>query len=366
MDIKVQNYTEIIKIDVMFFLIRMANKDKEYNSSHPLNNLKDNANDIIKKNHYNKEDTNSIVEKMTKIQGFFDAVYDEINISDTIINKYFGEITNPNVTAATIILFYLKDFEYKHGYINDTAIYTSICSVISRYEEDDMLEENNEKIINDYNEFINYLNLAKISDDCKWKFLQIVTHFEQYQKDINQIINDVTTIYQKNIYLIEDIIDESMNQVQEIVSRISKDEMVEYFHIGLNDTKKPIIALCVSTVNSIGIIDIANESILFVGILFNFLEDKKSENNIEDVYSTIKNLGEKRKFEILRILDEQPCNGLQLATKLGITPATISHHMKQLVQTGMVGIEYGEKSMYTIRNKSIVDDLILIKTIIEN
>ncbi len=366
MDIKVQNYTEIIKLDVMYFLIRMANKDKEYNSAYALTNLKVNAKDIIKKNRFNKEDTEVIIEKMTKIQDFFDTVYDEMNISDNLIKKYFGELSNPNVTVSTIILFYLKDFETMHGYINDTAIYTSICNAISRYEENDMLEEKNEKIINDYNEFINYLDSTKLKDDCKWSCLQIATHYEDYQKEINQIITDVTTIYLKNIFMIEDIIEEAKNNIQEIVSRISIDEMVDHFHIGFNTTKKPIIALCVSTVNSIGLIDIYDESILFVGILFNFLDDKKSENNIDNAYVTIKNLGEKRKFEILRMLDEQPCNGLQLAEKLGITPATISHHMKQLVSSGMVGIEYGEKSMYTIRNKSIVDDLNLIKTIIED
>lgn len=69
----------------------------------------------------------------------------------------------------------------------------------------------------------------------------------------------------------------------------------------------------------------------------------------ERLLELFKALGDKRRMEILFLLREHPYYGQELAEKLSLSPATISHHMNLMLQCGLIVMEQdGLKMRYSI------------------
>lgn len=80
--------------------------------------------------------------------------------------------------------------------------------------------------------------------------------------------------------------------------------------------------------------------------------------NDDDVLSALKMLSDKSKYDILCILKEAPCYGAQLAQKLGLSPATISHHMNALLSMSLVRFDAQDNRMYYRLNNDRITALI--------
>ena len=65
----------------------------------------------------------------------------------------------------------------------------------------------------------------------------------------------------------------------------------------------------------------------------------------------LKLLGDKSKFEILSYIRDKEAYGSELAKHLGLTTATISHHMNALINADLAKIKRIDKRVYYISNK---------------
>ena len=366
MDIKVKNYTEIINTEIIVFLAKMSRIDLPYNEASFHNNLNDIASDFIKRNNISGTQAVEISENMQSIQTFFETVYEKVNVPQDKVIKYFGELLSENLSIASILIFHLPHSKKLCGFNDSRAIYSCICYAIQAIVQTDILDDKEIKVINNHDEFISYIEHSKISDKAKWQCINLVSNYQQYYDEITKIISDTAKIYNDHIYMIQTILDEQYANIQKVVEEIKLEEMTDRFNIGFDKIEDVQIAISISGANGAGLTEINDgEKIFFMGLLYEYLRFEITEGNQETSYPTIKNLGEKRKFEIIMELKKCPCNGLELSEKLGITPATISFHMKQLVNSGMVGIEIGEKSAYHIRKNRILDDIDVIIRLFE-
>mgnify|MGYP002579129208 CR=1 FL=1 len=78
----------------------------------------------------------------------------------------------------------------------------------------------------------------------------------------------------------------------------------------------------------------------------------------EQLCSQLKLLSDKSKFEILRLIKDTPAYGQELAAKLGLTTATISHHMSALLNCGLVRMERQANRLYYRLDKGQLDALL--------
>lgn len=78
----------------------------------------------------------------------------------------------------------------------------------------------------------------------------------------------------------------------------------------------------------------------------------------------LKMLSDRSKFDILVILRDEPSYAAQLATKLNLSPATISYHMNTLTANRLVVVAIEDKRLYYQLNidtiKSIAESLLKI------
>ena len=75
---------------------------------------------------------------------------------------------------------------------------------------------------------------------------------------------------------------------------------------------------------------------------------------LEDLSLLFKALADPARLRILGLLAERPRPGHELADRLGLTPPTISHHMRRLVAARLVDVEPEAQSrIYSLRTDAI-------------
>lgn len=72
----------------------------------------------------------------------------------------------------------------------------------------------------------------------------------------------------------------------------------------------------------------------------------KKEYQPEEYQKILKVLGDKSKFDILLFIKDRPAYGTEIAQHFGLTTATVSHHMNQLLLLQLVQVEVREKRVY--------------------
>lgn len=92
-----------------------------------------------------------------------------------------------------------------------------------------------------------------------------------------------------------------------------------------------------------------NGGLISIGLAVLVLEEvllSSEQVGDAELLPILKMLSDKSKYDILCILRQSPCYGAQLAQKLGLSPATISHHMSALLSLQLVQFDAQENKMY--------------------
>ena len=80
-----------------------------------------------------------------------------------------------------------------------------------------------------------------------------------------------------------------------------------------------------------------------------------SANEDETCFNALKQLGDKRRFEILSYLSNKPAYASELVKHSGLTAATISHHMSQLAEASLIRLEKIDTKVYYSLNEEMVE-----------
>lgn len=82
------------------------------------------------------------------------------------------------------------------------------------------------------------------------------------------------------------------------------------------------------------------------------------ENYESNVVDLLKLLGDTSKFQILLTIKDQRAYGSELAKKLNLTTATISHHMSALASNGLVIIEKEDTKVFYKANQKKIEEVL--------
>ncbi len=108
----------------------------------------------------------------------------------------------------------------------------------------------------------------------------------------------------------------------------------------------------------------ASKAIVSIGAIFDpsiRIEDlKKSQATLNEdkVLLMLKLLADKSKFEILSVTVDKPAYGAQLASMLGLTTATISHHTSALLDQNLLTLDKVDTKVYYRANPDMIRALI--------
>ena len=103
---------------------------------------------------------------------------------------------------------------------------------------------------------------------------------------------------------------------------------------------------------------------LYAGLLFSvglnpLYHGEKSDKEMETYAAEVlKLLGDRSKFEILAYIRDKRAYGSELAKYMGLTTATISHHMNALYMCGLVEMERENNRVFYRANKQAVEEVL--------
>lgn len=90
-----------------------------------------------------------------------------------------------------------------------------------------------------------------------------------------------------------------------------------------------------------------------------FLSLKENRRNQEDVLRVLKAMGDGTRYQILALLaKEGTMRGMDIAKKVSVATSTVSHHMEQLKESGLITEEQVKNSKYYGLNRNVATELI--------
>lgn len=93
-------------------------------------------------------------------------------------------------------------------------------------------------------------------------------------------------------------------------------------------------------------------------LTFDSIINNKKTLNKEKALAILKLLSDKSKLEILELTKNEAYYGAQLADKLGLTTATISHHTSALFDQNLLNIEKVDSKIFFKQNKEAIETLV--------
>ncbi|SFB18690.1 ArsR/SmtB family transcription factor [Clostridium frigidicarnis] len=268
----------------------------------------------------------------------------ENNFARIILNPYmsldFGDILDK---------FKSSSYEERHMELT--------LSIVSSILYDEFITHEDIVHINNAEALFKYVQEKDISIELKYELMYLYYNYDELlEKVINILSNVIRLIKEKEPYLKNRLV-KFMNFIEENLNNYGVDFLKSNCNITLNQNSSLDVYPSIFNSNAIYVSGVSDtKDTLILGI--NFLDLsyllKKYKCNDKHLLSVLKALSDKSKLQILVALKNDTLYAGQLANKLQITNATISHHMSTLLTLNLVHVEKNNtKVYYSIRKDKI-------------
>lgn len=234
-----------------------------------------------------------------------------------------------------IFLFLLvenKDWLPKQESLTDSIINEQIVK-ISKFGLEDEFESDT---IESIDQIIQFIEKVELEGSAKWKLLQIMQEPKKY---IGQLIKKVNT----NLKIYESVI----NDIDKPLKKLLNEYMISvksFYPIKDKLSKASVIyPTLIFPVTQIILEDRCYYGLLS-GLLMTYGRNMKHSK--EEILMKLKALSDNSKLEIITSLKISPKYNLEIAQHLGLSAATMSHHMNALLNCGFVDVEKKDGKVY--------------------
>jgi DNA-binding transcriptional ArsR family regulator len=213
--------------------------------------------------------------------------------------------------------------------------------------------------ISDVIEILRAEEIEGTSDaELSWQILVVLENPKTYMKMFIDILKKNMTAYEEVIQSIRAKVSPLISAFELNSELYLNQELAELTPL-LENAGIEEITLQATLAGAASFI-MANGGILIAGLCYHeiyvFLD--RREQPVENSIPAFKVLGDTSKFEILRFLKVAPNNNAEIAKHMGLTPATVSHHMNVLFALSLVKIDSNNKKVYYSVNEEQIKKLI--------
>jgi len=206
------------------------------------------------------------------------------------------------------------------------------------------------------NEIIDALSQTELSPNDCWQFLRLIQQPKQQLIHLAQIIRKNIPAYEHALLSIEKPLTKRMESFVKMRQKsLHGGEAVESLLLTLGeDVIHTVVPMLVSPMVSLNV-----DGTSYMGLYFD--DVLQMIENSKKAYSSnpmLKAIGDSSKFDILTTLNRTPMYNLELAEHLGLSAATVSHHMQILIVQGLVSVEKRDGRVYYTLEKKPIRDLI--------
>jgi len=193
----------------------------------------------------------------------------------------------------------------------------------------------------------------------KYEMIKLYYNFDFYRDYTSKLLECAVAIYKKKLPVFKDAINNCMRYINERIIEKGADFLQEKLGITIGDDFEHVLIPSVYHINSLSMqggeprwpVHIVIGIHLFDVI--NIIEENPGYDN-QNLHEFLKCIADGTKLSILRLLKENPMYGSQLAEKLNLTGATISHHLSAMLNLEIISMEKKSNRVYcTINGEKI-------------
>ncbi len=232
--------------------------------------------------------------------------------------------------------------------LTDDKINSQIIHIIKTVLDNDM----NTEFPDTLEGIIQLLDRSELETTAKWKMLRIM---RQPTKHIAQLVNTVnsnTEAFRKAVEEVGKPLEKLLIQYNEVVRNNGDKEFHELMNkFAQSATIYPSLIFPAS--------QFLFDKSCYYGLLSNKVKNRRTRlDSNKALLIKLKALSDSSKLEIISSLKASPKYNLEIAQQLGLTAATMSHHMNFLLNCGFVRIEKKDGKVYYHLEKENLKDLI--------
>jgi Predicted transcriptional regulators len=203
-------------------------------------------------------------------------------------------------------------------------------------------------------DFITAAEEALTENSEKWLFLKTIYSLDMLIPKIQTILSPLVLLLKENEDILQRIHDFVLAQIEKHIEQDAISYLKDTWNLIPEENLPLIIEIRLMRFSELSFFRIGDTQILSFGICCPIFSEYNKNIPQDLVTSMLKALGDKRRMEIIRLLKQKPHYGNELAEKLKITPATISHHMDILIQNRLIVIEHDStRLIYSINTNSV-------------
>ncbi|MBQ7011719.1 MAG: winged helix-turn-helix transcriptional regulator [Clostridia bacterium] len=214
--------------------------------------------------------------------------------------------------------------------------------------------------VESYGEFINVISALPVSAELKWELCSFYNGFEQMRSVLADILLEAGDVFVREYQKVRHHV-EWFNANYKMTAGADPMKLITELCPDAKG-KEPDVLYVIPTVavapDSVYVMDYVGERIIdfvYAGVLCTPLK-KITEKPFDEkaMCRALRVMGDGSKLSILRLTSEKPMYGIQIAEALGLTTATVSHHMAQLAEQELVIVEREANRTYYRANTEML------------
>lgn len=202
--------------------------------------------------------------------------------------------------------------------------------------------------------FVEALRKHVPTDSERWNLCYLFDYFDRCADAFTHLLEPVVQALQDKKLLMDRLYTDSLHAFQTRLETAGPCFIRDIFGITLPDGEPLLFEPRLMRFRELSYYQTSAGQRLYLGIGCEAFRTNYVKIPEDLLLDALKALGDKRRFEIMKLLKERPRYGQELAEQLSLTPATISHHMEILLQGRLLQIEHeGTKIVYSLSGSYI-------------
>lgn len=217
-----------------------------------------------------------------------------------------------------------------------------------------------------------YTQRQQMSDATKLLFADAIIRFEEYYARANRLLDQAEALIREKADLLVPYAQQALNEWNALPDDAAFFDQLATEGIRLDCPRAEVYPMVMHfttiTVHSniISAKQFGTEecTVITYGVLVDEFtrSDRTGKTDLESISNLLHALDDKKRLQILVALRSNPLYGQELANLTELSPGTVSHHMGELVGTGLVTIEkQGVKLLYNLNETRLKEFTAMIE-----